>query len=247
MQRAYNMLRRLETIFLYHHSMRLIMIILTLFLGAYADDWALVKEQNGIRVYTRSVEGSDFLEFRGETVVEGSVAALVAVLYDTPAAPAWLHQCSFGMTLDEISFEENYIFQIYDLPFPVSNRKMTLHAELTWLPEGARLETHEANSFCSEHSSGRCDRANAVDLPEIKRSRGHYIFRHRSDALTEVVWQLHIEPGGYLPTWLANMLIVDIPYRSLLALKTLVKDEKYSEKSEAELKSMWSKEYHLYH
>lgn len=227
--------------------MRYVIIILALLLDVYADNWTLVKEKNGIRVYTRSVEGSDFLEFKGETAVEGSVAALVAVLYDTPAAPQWLHQCSFGMTLDEISFDENYIFQLYDLPFPVSNRKLTLHAELTWLPEGARLETHEANTFCLEHSSWQCDRANGVDLPEITRSRGYYLFRRRSDTLTEVVWQLHIEPGGYIPTWLANMLIVDIPYRSLSALKRLVKDEKYSDKSEAELKSMWSKEYDLYH
>ncbi len=222
-------------------------MICTLLLLLEAGEWNLVKKRNGITVYTREVEGSDFLAFRGEAVVEGSVDALVAILYDTPNAPAWIHDCSFGMTLEEMSFEENYIFQIYDLPFPVSNRQVILHSQLTYNQEGARLDTKEANSFCENSDNSRCQKVKDEDLIEITRSRGYYLFTRTGEKGTKVIWQQHIEPGGSIPDWLANALVVDIPYNSLLKLKELVKDEKYRNMTKIELEKMWLVQQRRFH
>jgi len=216
------------------------MMMLSLLLVLEAAEWRLVKEKNGITVHTRVLKGSDFLEFRGETVVEGSVDALVALLYDTPNAPAWIHDCSFSMTLKEISFEENYIFQLYDLSFPVSDRRVILHAKLTYTDEGARLDIEEANSFCDNKKLNRCQKVKESSLIEITRSRGSYWFERIDNRRTRVVWQQHIEPGGTVPDWLVNALVVDIPYNSLLQLKGLVKDEKYRDMTKMELKMIWS-------
>ena len=227
--------------------MRLFMMIFTLFTLSQAGEWTLVKEKKGITVHTREINGSDFLEFKGETVVEASVDTLVAILYDTPNAPVWLHECSFGMTLEEVAFEENYIFQIYNLPFPVSNRQVILHSRLSWTQEGVRLDSQEVNTYCDEHQTSRCKRVVEADLVNIERSRGHYIFTPLSEKRTEVIWQQHVEPGGSIPTWLVNMLVVDIPFNTLSELQTLVKDEKYSDMTETKLRDMWSKQYQTYH
>ena len=227
--------------------MRLFMMIFALFMLVEADEWSLVKEKEGVTVYTREINGSDFLEFRGETVVEGSVEALVSILYDTPNAPAWMHQCSFGMTLEEVAFDENYIFQIYDLPFPVSNRQVVLHSRLSWTQEGVRLDSQEVNTYCDERQTSRCKRVVEADLVNIERSRGHYIFTPLSEKRTEVVWQQHVEPGGSIPTWLVNVLVVDIPFNTLLQLQTLVKDEKYHDMTETKLRDMWRQQYKTYH
>jgi hypothetical protein len=233
-----------EGVILYNHVMKLFMMTLTLFLMSEAVDWTLVKEKKGITVYTREVEGSDFLEFRGEAVVEGSVDAVVAILYDTPNAPAWIHDCSFGMTLEEIAFEENYIFQV---SFPVSNRQVVLHSELSYTEDGARLNTQDANDFCDNKDLSRCQKVKDENLIEITRSRGHYLFTRINKKSTKVVWQQHIEPGGSIPDWLANALVVDIPYNSLLHLKELVKDEKYRDMTKMELEKMWLEQYRQFH
>ncbi|MDA3945429.1 MAG: START domain-containing protein [Helicobacteraceae bacterium] len=227
--------------------MKLLMMVFMTLLLLEADEWKVGKESEGITVYTREIEGSGFLEFRGVTTVEGSVAALVSVLYDTPASPAWLHQCSFAMTLDEIRFEDNYIFQIYDLPFPVSNRQVILHSKLLWTEEGARLETKEANTYCIDHHIDRCESVNGAALIKIRRSRGHYIFTAIDEKRTKVIWQQHIEPGGSIPTWLANALVVDIPFYSLRQLQFLVKDERYRDMTEAKLRDLWFQKYQEHH
>jgi len=222
----------------------MLLLLLTLLEGG---EWELVKEAEGIRVYTRSVDGSAFLEFRGETVVEGSVDALVAVLYDTSNAPAWLWTCSFGMTLEEVRFEENYIFQTYDLPFPVSNRKVVLHSMLSSSEEGVRLDTRESKGYCDKHPLKRCGVVNSYDLMEIERSRGHYLFTAVGENRTKVVWQQHIEPGGTIPGWLANLLVVDIPYHSLSRLRELVQQEQYRSMTMERLRTLWQEQYQNFH
>jgi len=227
--------------------MKIMMIIMNLAIVLFANEWQLVKDNNDIKVYTREVEGSDFLEFRGETVVEGTVAALVAILYDTQNCRAWLHECSFGMTLEAVSFEENYIFEIYDLTFPVSDRGVILHAKLSWHGDSASLETYEIQNFCEEVDSSRCQKAKGLNVTPIKSSRGIYTFKALDEKVTAVVWQQHVEPGGTIPTWLVNAMVVDLPYETLLQLQTLVTDVKYREMTEKKLREMWSKQYALHH
>lgn len=227
--------------------MKIVMMIMSLAIVSFANEWQLVKERNDIKVYTREVEGSDFLEFRGETAVEGTVAALVAILYDTQNCPAWLHECSFGMTLEEVTFEENYIFEIYDLTFPVSDRGVILHSKLSWRGDSASLETYEVQTFCDRTPVSRCQEVKRLDVTPIKRSRGQYTFNRLDDNKTNVTWQQHVEPGGTLPTWLVNSMVVDLPYETLLALQILVKDVRYRAMTEKKLRAMWLKQYQLHH
>lgn len=227
--------------------MRIFMMIVLFVSFLQAAEWTLAKEKKGVTVYTREVDASGYLEFKGETTVNGSVDALVAVLYDTPSAPKWLHDCSFGMTLEEITFNENYIFQLYDLPFPVSNRQVILHSKLSYTKEGARLDTKEANDFCENKRLSRCQNVKDGDRIKITRSRGHYLFIKVDDKRTKVIWQQHIEPGGSIPDWLANALVVDIPYNSLLRLKELVTEEKYRDMTAMKLRDMWLEQYRNFH
>jgi len=41
----------------------------------------------------------------------------------------------------------------------------------------------------------------------------------KGDNLTEVTYQVHTEPGGSVPSWLANKFVVDAPFNTLKALK----------------------------
>ena len=192
-------------------SVPLLIALFLLFSLAEADGWELAKRKAGITVYTKSVEGSDFSAFRGETVVEGSVAAVVALLYDTPSAPEWLHQCRFGMTLEEVAFGDNYIFELYDLPFPVRDRQVVLHSILSLTHNGARLDISEANGFCDGKQLARCEKVRASGQIAIERSRGSYLFSAEGEGRTRVVCSSILNPaaaflGGWPTPWLSISL-----------------------------------------
>ena len=49
--------------------------------------WEKAKEKNGITIYTRKIEGSDFKEFKAVMCVKTSLAGLVALFEDIESHP----------------------------------------------------------------------------------------------------------------------------------------------------------------
>jgi hypothetical protein len=79
----------------------LVWVSLLLFISSFSQshEWKLDKDENGIKVYTRPIEGFPVDELRTETVVHAPMAAILAVIMDAtimkngylPAAShAWL-------------------------------------------------------------------------------------------------------------------------------------------------------------
>ena len=64
--------------------------------------WDLTKETNNIRVYTRSVEGSSFKEYKGVVQIEASLSSLVALVDDVLDYPNWIHTCIEATVLKRI-------------------------------------------------------------------------------------------------------------------------------------------------
>ena len=64
-----------------------------------------------------------------------------------------------------------------------------------------------------------------MNIPEEKgfvrvaQVEGYWKFVPKGDNLTEVTYQVHTEPGGSVPSWLANKFVVDAPFNTLKALK----------------------------
>ena len=46
------------------------------------------------------------------------------------------------------------------------------------------------------------------------------------DGGTRVAWELHLEPGGSVPTWLVNQRVVDTPFRALRELRARAEDRR---------------------
>ena len=227
--------------------MKTVLWMILISLELMAAPWHLEKEDDGITVYTREVTGSEFLEFKGIVEVDASVDAVVAFLYDTERTAEWIHDCDFGMTLEEVDFRDNYIYQTFDLPFPASDRALILHSTLIYTLEGARLDSVAASDFCKDRETERCQRVIQNKMLMITKSKGSYSMIKTGTSKTKIIWQLHTEPGGYIPTWLANALVVDLPLYSLAKLREMVLEPRYYKITRRELERLWSQEYKAFH
>ena len=208
-----------------------------------AEGWKLEKAQEGISIYTQEVKGSGYLRFKGEVVVESDVDTLVALMYDTPDAVQWIYNCDHSMVVAQESFESNYILQVYDFPFPVSNRQVLLHSQLSYTPTGALLTTQQANDFCTGKTTSECLEVLDFDFVQMPISKGSYEFIRLQEHKSKVIWTQHTDPGGSIPEWLVNMMVVDTPYETLLALKDQVRKKQYKNITARELRLRWRKEF----
>ena len=186
--------------------------------------WELEAQDEGkdISVFTRAVEGSPLKEFKGVTHIKAEVSAFVALLRDTEVATDWMHNVIEFKVMDRPSDTENVIYTVNKTPWPVTNRDAYIRSIMTATQTGAVTSTITAEPKFKEANEDH------IRMPELK---GSWTFTPQEEGLVEVVYQVHANPGGSLPDWLVNTIVVETPMNTLTNLQEMVSKEKYQGKT----------------
>ncbi len=207
------------------HKIRLLLFlfsVLCLFAFIFpnmAHAWDLAKKQNGITVHTRSVKGSNFKEYKAVANIKASLSSMVAIVEDVTAYPSWIHTCKEGKLLKRINEKETYNYTVNDAPWPVSDRDAAVHNKISQNPEGGvvTIEIKGIPHYIPEKTG----------LQRVKKIDGFWRFTPLGNDTVEVVYQVHSEPGGNLPSWLVNSVVVDQPFYTLVNMKKVIDRPKY--------------------
>lgn len=183
-----------------------------------AEEWKLLRDRQGIQIYSRKVTGSKYEAFKGIIVLKSSPASILGLLDHTEASSEWVQFCTFGKTLKSNGFSERYIYQVMDLPFPLATRDAVFRATTSYNPVTQAITVALA---------AVADFYPATEYVRIRIGSGYFKVRVIDDDNTEVTWQLHVDPGGAIPALLANMMLVEIPFQSLQRMAQLVIKEPY--------------------
>lgn len=185
------------------------------------NQWQLEKEdeERGIRVFTREVEGSDLKAFRGEMSFKTTLTAPVALIEDTKRAPEWMHNCGVVEIIDDIKPGEAISYMITKAPWPVSDRDTVVHSLATQDPKtlAVRVDVEARNDVFPAND----------DYIRITTMKGFWSFTPNSEGLVDIVYEVHAEPNGGLPSWLANSVVVDTPYNTMKNMQKLLTNDRY--------------------
>lgn len=181
--------------------------------------WELEKDEDGIRVYTREVSGSDFKEFKAVTRVKATLKALVALATDAGACPTYVETCTEGKLLKKVSDTERYVYTYNDAPWPVADRDAAVHNVITQDPY--RKTVHIKMTA----APGKVEEKE--DVVRIMELDAEWRFTPIDENTTEVFYRVKTEPGGDLPAWLVNSVIVDQPFETLTKMKMIIKSPQY--------------------
>lgn len=193
------------------------LLILISFETAFA--WELAQDKNGIRVYTRSVDRSSFKEYRAVMNVNTSLSSLIALVDDISSCPDWIHTCEEGRLLKRVSPEETYTYTINKAPWPVKDRDAVVRNAFTHDPENQSVTI--TITGVPDYIPGE------KGLVRVKMIQGYWRFTPVENNMVQVVYQVHNDPGGNLPSWLVNSVVVSQPYNTLLNMKKMVMLPKY--------------------
>lgn len=206
--------------------------LVTLFLMSFsliAGEWELAKDKDGIQVYTRAVEGSDYKAFRGESVVNAELNQVMALLDDTDGFVHWMFNCKNPKLLYKASLLDRYQYLQNDFPWPAADREMILRNEISQDPT-TRVTTVKLSGIKADAlpESGRLVLPKKTDAVRVEEVAGFFELTPLSDVQTKVVFQLHLNPVGVLPSGLVNAMIVDNPFETLKAMRKRVALPEYA-------------------
>jgi hypothetical protein len=200
--------------------MKIILVTVLFFSPVENRDWKLKKEADGISVYTRSVEGSSFDEFKAIAIISGaSLDTVLNILIDVKNNTRLIPDC----TESRILFQRDRYYGIYYFriraPWPIKDRDGVYKSETSVTNDGklAHISVSPLGSYLEEKK----------DLIRMYGGVGYWEIEELPDKNLKITYQFHGEPGGNIPGWLANSVIVSNPFNTLKNLRVLVSGSKY--------------------
>ncbi len=178
----------------------------------------LKKDKNGIKVFSREIEDSDFDSFTANMVVDGTVNTFVAVIKDMEIFPDW----GYNIVSVEILETSGDTLQIYyseaSAPFPFKNRDGIYLNHFRWIADSNTLfvDIELLHNYLELKDN----------LVRVS-GNGYWRVQQLDNNKLDITFHMYINSGGNIPSWLSNMFIDEAPYNTLLKLRDVMKKEEY--------------------
>jgi hypothetical protein len=192
------------------HFITGIILLITCFINYSEGNWKLELDKEGIQVYTRHVEGSDFKEFKANMVMDGTLSEIADIIADVEKFPEW----SYKTTSVKIIRKEGNTIQY----FYVSDTPKFLKTRVAFFESKKSIDskTNEITFSLVNIQGNQPISESEILIPTMK---GYWKLTPLRDNKVHVMMQMLTEPGGIIPAWLANMVVVDSPFATLKGLR----------------------------
>ena len=199
-------------------NIRFVLLLVSLiFLSEFsvAQDWSLAKDKNGIKVYTRKIEGWGIKEYKVTTTIKTSLSKMLTTLKDVPARNHWVNSILEAREMTQPNKDIGWMYNRIDAPWPVSDRDNIIQFAFSYpAAKTARIDM----KVIQEHK----DAPVYSGIVRITKLKGHWTFKDKGNGYIEVKEQVVANPGGSLPDWVVNWGVVDVPYKSMYNLKNYI-------------------------
>lgn len=189
-----------------------------LFAGTMSQQaWEKMKDEDGIKIYTREVAGSDFKEFRGEVYVECmNLQNILDIIMNVEEYDHIIPDCYNPKVLRG----EGHTCIVYHLvtktPWPFKDRDGIYEQTLSILFRDsiARISIKVLPGYLPEIDS----------YARIQNGVGFWEVRKMKAGRYYVVYQFHSDPDEKVPEWIAKAYIVEDPFTTLQNLRFMIQN-----------------------
>lgn len=203
----------------FHRLSALILLLVAPFAQAADEGWRLEKDQGGIQIYTRAVEGYKIREIRGVVRVQAPVSAVAAMLADPAVTPQISETVSLAKVLRRQGAQRSQIYQVLDMPWPLDDRDIVVQREIRQDPKTyAVVIADSATPDAAPAEKGRV---------RVQKSRTQWTLTPQADGTVETEMRALTDPNGPIPASVINSMSVGVPFKSLDKLRTLAQQPKY--------------------
>jgi ribosome-associated toxin RatA of RatAB toxin-antitoxin module len=182
----------------------------------FSKQWVFEYEKDGIKVYTSNVERSGFKAFKGEMLVDYNAEQLLGFISKVELFPQWCYQTTATQVINR---EDNKTYYRYVSATPpmVKNREAYFCNTIETNPQ-----TGETIITMQTYNSKDAVPKGYIRMPS---SEGFWKITPISRTSSRVVFQMHADPGGQIPSWLANMFTTDSPYITMMNLRKMLSEQ----------------------
>jgi len=178
-------------------------------------DWKFQVEKNGIQVYARQQEGSDFNELKVTFEAEATLSQYASIVMNIDEYKYWNYASSNPYIIKRINDSELIYYTETKAPWPVTNRYAVLHLKMAQDPKSKILKITQTNV--------------PDQMPEkegfirIAKYRAVILVIPVTENKIKVEYFLSVDPGGSIPAWAINLVSKKMPVTTFSNLKMRLK------------------------
>ena len=204
---------------------RILLLLQLVCAGVYAPAqknagaWELRKDQDSIKVYSRTGARSGFNDLKVETTLAGRLSSLASVLLDIGNYPNWSFNCKKAHILKRIGPGELYFYSLIHSPWPAAERDLAVHLHIRQDSSSRRLfvTADEVPKFIPEKKG----------IVRVPLSVERWVVTPLPGNRIAISYELRLEPGADAPAWLINAFATKGPLETFSHLREQLKQPKY--------------------
>ncbi len=178
-------------------------------------NWKFKKEKEGIKVYTRDIEGSNLKELKLTMSFKKTTIKSILKLLDTAELYRdWVFKCSDSKMAEKLSDLESIAYYKFDFPWPLSDRDAYMRSVV-------RKDHHSGKTIITTTSVPDF-KQEEEDVVRIINHYNRWEFEETSDHVIHLTYYLKTDPAGKIPDWLVNLAVDRGPTTSLSNFRKLL-------------------------
>ena len=198
------------------HKFFLNALCILFILPAYCqNDWKLEKQKNGINVFTKTMESSNFKAVKVEAILDGKLNKLDSIIRDVKNHNKWIYSTKDAYPIKYISSNEIIYYEQTTLPWPFKNRDVVIDMKLYMDTLRHTLTVHSQNA---DHVLPA-----KADIVRISFLTVDWNIKEDGKNNVAIQYSFTVDPGGSLSPWLVNLFAVSGPYETFSNLAKLLK------------------------
>jgi hypothetical protein len=185
--------------------------------------WALKKDKDAIRIYTRDTENSSFKSVKVTCTITGTLSQLTALLLDVSAHEHWVYNTKTSYLVKQIKQNQQIYYSEIALPWPLANREVVVFMKIVQDPVSRVLQVNIDNveNHIPVKSGTVRVRASSVTW-KVTPLEGN---------LLSIEYFGQVDPGGSVPGWIANPFTTKGPFETFKKLRQLITSPAYAKAS----------------
>ncbi|MEO5889765.1 MAG: START domain-containing protein [Ferruginibacter sp.] len=199
------------------NTLLLVSFLLTVLLVSAQGEWKLNRSDNGIDVYTRKADNSNFKSVKVECKLTGTIDKLINILKNVDGNKKWVYNTKLTKMIRTVSSSEFIYYAETSLPWPLSNRDMVINMLFT-RDSVQKTLTVKATGMPGEIAT----KSGLVRIPYFN---GLWEVATIDDTHISITYFLSIDPGGSVPAWAYNKFVAKGPYNTFNNLAELLRPE----------------------
>ena len=181
------------------------------------EQWEMIKDKDGIQVYLEEEGIYAFKTFKGTTTIDASIHDFIDTIFDLNSYAEWGHNVKSASLLERNGDTLQIYYSIAKAPFPYKNRDGVYRNRFTWNKEKKELNVsiEVLDDYLEEN-----DKYIRVS------GNGYWKVKVVAKNKLEVTFLMQVDPGGAVPSWLANLFVEDTPFNTLTNIKKNIDQNK---------------------